>query len=69
MRRVTLMSIPPKAIFYRFGREAGVSPFVVELKPGERRAYEVTLPRHVTRKIVIDGSKPEVTFGLRDDPP
>jgi hypothetical protein len=64
---VTVNTVPPKARFYHFGKEVGVAPFVVELKPGERHAYEVGLPGHVTRKLVLDGTKTEITIGLRDD--
>ena len=68
VRAVILKSRPPKAVFFRFGKRAGTAPFVVELQPGERRSYEVWLPGHTTRKVVIDGSKPEVTLGLRPEP-
>jgi hypothetical protein len=64
---VTVNTVPPKARFYHFGKEVGVAPFVVQLKPGERHAYEVGLPGHVTRKLVLDGTKTEITIGLRDD--
>jgi hypothetical protein len=40
----------------------------VPLKPGERHAYEVGLPGHITRKLVLDGSKTELTVGLREEP-
>lgn len=66
--RVTVTSVPPKARFYHFGKEIGTAPFVLELKPGERHAYEAGLPGFGTRKVVIDGSKPEVSVGLRKNP-
>ena len=65
--RVLLKSLPPKARFYHFGKQVGVAPFVLEFDPGERHAYEVGLPGYGTRKVVVDGSKPEVTVGLRKD--
>jgi hypothetical protein len=65
---VTVNSVPPKALFYHYGKQVGVAPFVVQLKPGERHAYEVGLPGHITRKLVLDGTKTELTVGLRDDP-
>jgi hypothetical protein len=40
---------------------------VVQLKRGERHAYEVGLPGHITRKLVLDGTKTELTVGLRED--
>jgi hypothetical protein len=64
---VLLKSTPPKARFFRFGKQVGVAPFVLELPVGQRRSYEVGLPGHVTRKVVIDGSKPEITVGLRSE--
>jgi hypothetical protein len=64
---VTVNTMPPKARFYHFGKEVGVAPFVVELKPGERHAYEVGLPGRVTRKLVLDGTKTQITIGLRED--
>ncbi len=68
MIRVTVTSVPPKARFYHYGKEIGTAPFVLELKPGERHAYEAGLPGYGTRKVVIDGSKPEVSVGLRKNP-
>ena len=67
LRSVTLDSVPPKARFYHFGKEVGTAPFVLQFKPGERHAYEVGLPGYITRKVVVDGSKPEITVGLRKE--
>ena len=64
LRRVTVKSKPPKVRFFHFGKQVGVTPFVLELKPGERHAYEAGLPGYNTRKVVIDGSKPQITVGL-----
>jgi hypothetical protein len=64
---VTLKSIPPKARFFHFGKEVGTAPFVLEFKPGERHSYEVGLPGYITRKVTLDGSKPEITVGLRKE--
>ncbi len=61
---VTVKSIPPKARIFHFGKQVGVAPWVVELKPGERHAYEVGLPGRVTRKLVLDGTKTDITVGL-----
>jgi hypothetical protein len=69
IRRVTVKSKPPKVRFFHFGKQVGVTPFVLEFKPGERHAYEAGLPGYGTRKVVIDGSKPEVVIGLRRDQP
>jgi hypothetical protein len=60
---------PPQArIFYR-GKEAGKAPLRVELEPGKRRSFEVGYPGFMTRKIVVDGSKPEILVGLRPASP
>lgn len=60
---------PPQArIFYR-GKEAGKAPLRVELDPGQRRSFEVGYPGFMTRKIVVDGSKPELLVGLRASSP
>ena len=64
---VTLKSIPPKARFFHFGKEIGTAPFVLELKPGEKHAYEAGLPGYITRKVIVDGTKPEITVGLRKE--
>jgi hypothetical protein len=37
----------------------------IELAPGEKRAYEVGMPGWVTRRLVVDGSKPEIFIGLK----
>ncbi len=61
---VTLKSNPPRARFFHFGKEIGVAPFVLKLKPGERHAYEAGLPGYITRKVVVDGSKTEIIVGM-----
>jgi hypothetical protein len=68
-RRITVKSKPAKVRFYHFGKLVGVAPFVLEFKPGERHAYEAGLPGYGTRKVVIDGSKPEVLIGLTKEKP
>jgi len=65
--RVTITSSPPKAKFFHYGKEVGTAPFVIDLQPGEKHAYEVWLPGHVTRKVFVDGSKTEINIGLRDE--
>jgi hypothetical protein len=66
-QRVTITTVPPKAKFFHYGKQVGTAPFVVDLPAGERRAYEVWLPGHIARKLVIDGSKPEISLGLREE--
>ena len=59
---------PPRAKFFHFGKQVGTAPFVVDLPAGEKRAYEVWLPGHITRKLFVDGSKTEISIGLREEP-
>jgi hypothetical protein len=66
-RGILIKSIPPKARFFHFGKQVGVAPFVLQLDPGERHAYEAGLPGYITRKVYIDGSEPEITVGLRSE--
>ncbi len=68
VQRITITTVPPKAKFFHFGKEVGTSPFVVDLPPGEKRAYEVWLPGHITRKVLVDGSKTDISIGLRESP-
>jgi hypothetical protein len=65
---VTLTTVPPKGKFFHQGKEVGTAPFVVDLPAGEKRAYEVFLPGHITHKVVIDGSKTKISIGLREEP-
>ena len=69
MRKVTVKSKPAKVRFFHFGKLVGVTPFVLQLKPGEKHAYEAGLPGYGTRKVVIDGSKPEILIGLTREKP
>ncbi len=67
VRRVSLVTDPPGARLFWKGKEVGTTPFVVELPAGQRRSYELGLPGHVTRKLVIDGSKTQLSIGMRPD--
>jgi PEGA domain len=64
---INVLSDPPGARMFWKGKEVGTTPFVLEFQPGDRHAYEVGLPGYTTRKVVIDGSKTEITIGLRPD--
>jgi hypothetical protein len=66
--RINVASDPPGARLFWKGKEVGTTPFVLELQPGEKHAYELGLPGYTTRKVVIDGSKTEISIGLRPDP-
>jgi hypothetical protein len=64
-KKVVIVKVrPASARFYYRGKKMGGSPMRVELEPGEKRSFEVGHPAFVTRKVVIDGSEPEVLVGL-----
>jgi hypothetical protein len=52
------------ARFYRHGKQIGINSLIVDLAPGEKRAFEVDLPGYVSRKVVVDGSRSEVVVTL-----
>jgi hypothetical protein len=66
--RVNVESDPPGARMFWRGKEVGTTPFVLDIPAGKRHAYELGLPGYITRKVVIDGSKTEISIGLRPDP-
>ncbi len=66
---VTVTTIPPDARFFYKGKPAGRSPFRVELKPGQRRSFEIGHPGFYPRKVVVDGTKREMTVAMRPEAP
>ena len=67
-RTVVVTISPSNARLFRHGKPVGSSPVTIELEPGEkRRLYEVGGPGWVTRKLSVDGSKPEIFIGLKPD--
>lgn len=56
---------PDCAELYRKGKRIGRSGVRVRVPEGKRRFYEVVCPGHNTRKLTIDGSRKEVSIGLR----
>lgn len=67
LKNITVASDPPGARMFHRGKEVGTTPFTLEIPAGERRSYELGKPGFVTRKVVIDGSKPEIKLGLRPE--
>lgn len=65
--RVQVDSDPPGARLFWKGKAVGTTPFVLELARGEKHAYEMGLPGYNTRKVVIDGSKAQISVGLKPD--
>lgn len=64
---VTVTAIPADARFFYKGKSVGRSPLRVELKPGERRAFEIGRPGYYARKVVVDGRKREMTVSMRPE--
>jgi hypothetical protein len=62
--RVMLRSAVAGAKFYRYGKQVGMNSVMVELAPGEKRAFEVDLQGYVPRKVIVDGSRSEVVVIL-----
>jgi hypothetical protein len=68
-RVVTVHLSPPDARLYYKGKSVGKPPVRIELGPDEKkRSFEAGGPGYVTRRVVIDGSQPELWIGLRPDP-
>lgn len=64
---VTVNTIPEDARFFYKGKPVGRSPFRVELKPGERRSFEIGRPGYLARKVVVDGKKKEMIVAMRPE--
>jgi hypothetical protein len=62
---VTLDVRPVGSQVFRKGRYVGKTPLVIALKPGEKRAFEVSKRGYAPQKVVLDGRKTEVLLGLR----
>jgi hypothetical protein len=66
---VTVTAVPPDARFFYKGKAVSGSPMRVELKPGEKRSFEIGRPGYRTRKVVVDGSQTEMSVGMRPEAP
>jgi hypothetical protein len=64
---VTVNTVPPDARFFYKGKPVGRAPFRVELKPGERRSFEIGRAGYFARKVVVDGSKREMKVTMRPE--
>jgi hypothetical protein len=47
------------------GEEVGKTPMTLEIPRGERRVYEVVNRGYYARRLVIDGTKTDISFGLK----
>jgi hypothetical protein len=68
LKRIRVDSDPPGARMFWRGKEVGTTPFTLELQPGEKHSYELGLTGYVTRKVVIDGTKSEISIGMKPEP-
>lgn len=62
---VLVKTVPPNARFFHKGKPVGRAPLTVELKPGERRFFEIGYPGYHARKVVVDGKQKEMTVAMR----
>jgi hypothetical protein len=64
-KTISIVTRPPGARLFDHGKDVGTTPLTIELAPGEKRRFEVGLPGHITRKLIVDGTKTEIVLGLR----
>ncbi len=64
-KTISVVTRPPGARLFERGKEVGTTPLTLELAPGEKRKFEVGLPGHTTRKLIVDGTKTEIYLGMR----
>ena len=53
---------PEGARIYERGKEVGRSPYSIDVRRGERHVYEISSAGYVTRRVVVDGSRPLISF-------
>lgn len=61
---VLVKSKPKNARVYKRGKEIGKTPLVIQIGKGEHRIFEVGPNLGATRRVSIDGEKPEITVTL-----
>jgi hypothetical protein len=61
---VLVKSKPKSARVYKRGKEIGRTPLVIQIGRGEHRIFEVGVNLGATRRISLDGEKPEITVTL-----
>ena len=64
MKTVTLEVMPADSKVFTHGSLRKGPPFTFEIKPGARVIVEVVHPGYVARRVVLDGSKPQLAVGL-----
>lgn len=63
-KTVTLEVMPADSKVFSHGTLRKGPPYTFELKPGARVVVEVVRPGYVARRVVLDGTKPELAVGL-----
>jgi len=63
--RVRILISPPTGRVIEKGKRVGYSGVEVEVMPGKRRIFEVQHDGYTARRLVVDGSEPEIRIGLR----
>ena len=66
-KTISVVTRPAGARLFERGKEVGTTPLTLELAPGEKRKFEVGLPGHTTRKLIVDGTKTEIYLGMRPE--
>jgi hypothetical protein len=64
MKTVMLEVMPADSKVFTHGSLRKGPPFTFEIKPGARLVVEVVRPGYVARRVVLDGSKPQLAVGL-----
>ena len=65
---VLVKSRPTGAKVYRRGKEIGRTPLTVQIGRGEHRIFEVGWTNAGSKRISVDGEKPEITVTLLGEP-
>ncbi len=65
---VLVKSRPTGAKVYRRGKEIGKTPLTIQIGRGEHRIFEVGWASSGSKRISVDGEKPEITVNLGGEP-
>lgn len=63
--RVRILVTPPTGRIVEKGKKVGHSGVEVEVTPGKKRVFEIQHDGYTARRLVVDGSEPEIHIGLR----
>jgi hypothetical protein len=65
---VLVKSKPTGAKVYRRGKEIGKTPLTIQIGRGEHRIFEVGWASSGSKRVSVDGEKPEITVTLGGEP-